>query len=104
MFFLMQARHHPGMDARRDMLRPEHRDWNRSGGGGLVSVLTGSALWAPDGTPVGHWGIIEAPDLDTAQAYGAGDPFVTGGVVADITFTRMADGFPADRISPRMTV
>ena len=41
MFFLMQARHHPDMDATRDALRPAHRDWNRSGGNGMVSVLTG---------------------------------------------------------------
>ncbi len=103
MFFLMQARHHPDMDATRDALRPAHRDWNRSGGNGMVSVLTGSALWAPDGTPIGHWGIVEAPGLAEVEAYGAGDPFVSGGVVAELSFTRMADGFAADRIHPRMT-
>ena len=104
MFFLMRCTHRPDADAARDALRPSHRDWNRSGGGGLVSVLTGSALWAEDGTALGHWGILEAASLQDARAYIDGDPFVTGGVVAEIELTRMADGFAADRINPRMTV
>ena len=104
MYFLMECRHHPGRDADRDRLRPIHRDWNRSGAEGQVSVIAGSALWADDGTALGHWGIIEAPSRAAAEAYVTGDPFVTGGVVADWRLTRMADSFAADRISPRLTV
>ncbi|GAB4260921.1 MAG: hypothetical protein Kow0013_04950 [Pararhodobacter sp.] len=103
MFFLMHCRHHPGQDAVRDALRPAHRDWVRSGGEGVVSVLTGSALWSDTGETSGHWGILEAPTPDAARAFAEGDPFATGGIVAEITLTRLADSFAADRISPRMT-
>ncbi|MFN4100515.1 MAG: YciI family protein [Pararhodobacter sp.] len=103
MFFLMRCTHRPDADADRDHLRPTHREWNKSGGEGLVSVLTGSALWDADGVAIGHWGILEAESLENARAYLAGDPFVTGGVVTDTDLTRMADGFAADRIHPRMT-
>ena len=104
MYYLMRCTHRPGADADRDRLRPEHREWNRSGGQGLVSVLTGSALWDPEGVAIGHWGILEAPTLDAARAYLQGDPFVREGVVTETELTRMADGFAADRINPRMTI
>ncbi|HPD91253.1 MAG: hypothetical protein H6900_13880 [Rhodobacter sp.] len=104
MFFLMRCDHHPGMDGARDRLRPAHRDWNRSGGAGRVSVIHGSALWDDAGVAIGHWGLIEAATPEAARAYLDGDPFVTGGVVATIALTRLADSFAADRISPRMTV
>jgi uncharacterized protein YciI len=104
MFFLMNCRHYPDQDATRDALRPQHRAWVRSGGQGLVSVLTGSAQWADDGTALGHWGILEAPTPEAARAFTDGDPFAMGGVVAQSTVTRLADGFTADRINPRMTV
>ncbi len=104
MFFLMRCDHHPGQDAARDRLRPAHRDWNRSGGAGRVSVIIGAALWADDGTPLGHWGILQAATPGDARAYLDGDPFVTGGVVAGTTLTRIADSFAADRINPRMSV
>ncbi len=103
MFFLMHCSHRPNADADRDRLRPAHRDWNKSGGEGRVSVLTGSALWDADGVATGHWGILEAPSLAAARAYTDGDPFVTGGVVTQVSLTRMADSFTADRINPRMT-
>lgn len=103
MFFLMTCLHHPNRAAQRDRLRPAHRDWVRSGGAGRVSVLIGSALWGDDGTPAGHWGILEAETLAAAHAFADGDPFATGGVVATATLTRLADGFMADRIAPRMT-
>lgn len=103
MFVLMRCLHKPGADAERDALRPTHRDWNKSGGEGLVSVITGSALRAPDGTAIGHWGILEAESLDKARAYIDGDPFTRSGIVTDIELTRMADGFAADRINPRIT-
>ena len=104
MFFLMRCDHHPGMEATRDRLRPAHRDWNRSGAEGRVSVIHGSALWDDASVAIGHWGLIEAPSVEEARRYIDGDPFVTGGVVATITLTRLADSFAADRISPRLTV
>lgn len=103
MFFLMECRHHPGRDADRDRLRPIHRDWVKSGGEGLASVLIGSALWSDDGTALGHWGLLETTTPAAARAFAEGDPFATGGVVADIALTRLADTFMADRIAPRMT-
>ena len=103
MFFLMRCTHRPGADADRDRLRPAHRDWNRSGADGLVSVLTGSALWDEWGAALGHWGIIEAASAADARAYIDGDPFVTGGIVTEIELTRMADTYPAERINPRIT-
>ncbi|MCB1389798.1 MAG: hypothetical protein KDK12_11765 [Rhodobacteraceae bacterium] len=104
MFFLMECRHHPGKDADRDRLRPAHRDWVKTGGGGLCSVLIGSALWADDGLALGHWGILEADTPEAARAFAAGDPFAREGVVEATAVTRLADTFMADRISPRMTV
>lgn len=103
MFFLMTCDHHPNKDADRDRLRPDHRTWVRNGGQGLVSVLTGSAQWAEDGTVIGHWGVLEAPTPVAAQAFTDGDPFSTGGVVASSTVTRLADGFAAERIRPRLS-
>ena len=103
MLFLMECHHHAGAAEARDALRPAHRQWVASGGQGLASVLIGSALWADDGAALGHWGILEAPTAEAARAFAEGDPFATGGVVAALTLTRLADTFMADRISPRMT-
>lgn len=104
MFFLMKNRHHPGKDAERDRLRPAHRDWVRSGGGGFASVLIGSALWNEVGEAIGHWGVLEAKTETQARAFTEGDPFATEGVVAEIRLTRLADTFQADRIPVRMTI
>jgi uncharacterized protein YciI len=103
MFFLMECRHHPNQDAARDRLRPAHRDWVRSGGNGLVSVLIGSALWDEAGEAVGHWGVLEAAGAAEAHAFAEGDPYDAAGVVAQTTFTRLADSLQAERISERMT-
>jgi uncharacterized protein YciI len=103
MFFLMECRHHPDASAQREALRPTHRDWVRTGGGGLASVLIGSALWDDTGAGIGHWGILEAETEAKARAFAEGDPFAKGGVVANLTLTRLADTFMADRINPRMT-
>ncbi|MCA2011273.1 YciI family protein [Cereibacter sphaeroides] len=104
MYFLMRCTHRENADEARDALRPAHREWNRSGANGLVSVITGSALWTDEGVALGHWGVIEAASMADARTYIEGDPFVTGGVVTGIELTRMADGFAADRINPRLTV
>ena len=103
MFFLMECRHHPGKDADRDAARPAHRDWVRSGGDGRASVLIGSALWDAAGTAIGHWGVLEAATEAEARAFAEGDPFVTTGIVAETTLTRLADTFQADRVANRMT-
>lgn len=100
MFFLMECMHHPDMDARRDDLRSEHRAWVTSGGAGLVRVLVGSATLNADETAQGHFGILQADDLAAAQAFAQGDPFAMGGVVSNNKFTRLADGFQAQRIDP----
>lgn len=103
MFFLMECHHHSGKDAERDRLRPKHRDWVRTGGDGLASVLLGSALWDSAGTAIGHWGILEADSEANARAFADGDPFAAEGVVAEISITRLADSFQAERIADRMT-
>ena len=100
MYFLMVCRHNPDVDALRDELRPKHRDWVKSGGDGLATVLTGSALWDSDGTGIGNFGILEADSLEKAEAFAHNDPFALGGVVRSVEFTRLADGFQAGRIDP----
>lgn len=100
----MTNTHHPAQDAARDRLRPAHRDWVKSGGNGLASVLIGSAMWSEDGQAIGHWGVLEAASEAEARAFAEGDPFVTGGVVADIAITRLTDTFQAARIADRMSV
>lgn len=100
MYFLMVCQHHPDMYALRDLLRPAHRAWVASGGDGLASVLTGSALWDSDGTGIGNFGILSAETETAARAFADGDPFAQGGVVCEITLTRLADTFQAGRIQP----
>lgn len=102
MFFLMICHHHrgEGIAALRDSLRPAHRDWVATGGGGLAQVLTGSALWDEAGEGIGNFGILAATDEGAARAFAEGDPFAKGGVVASFTLTRLADGFQAGRIDP----
>ncbi|MDD7972057.1 YciI family protein [Roseinatronobacter alkalisoli] len=102
MFFLMICKHHdrPETAALRDELRPQHRDWVASGGGGLAVVLTGSAIWDDAGQGTGNFGILQADNEARARAFAEGDPFFSGGVVQSITLTRLADTFRADRITP----
>ncbi|MHA7888632.1 MULTISPECIES: YciI family protein [Roseicyclus] len=102
MYFLMICRHGDQAEiaALRDALRAEHRAWVRTGGDGLARVLTGSALWDEAGAGIGNFGILEAETEADARGFAEGDPFATGGVVARITLTRLADGFRADRIVP----
>lgn len=100
MYFLMVCDHHPSCDAARDRLRPDHRAWVASGGGGLARVLVGSALWDADGRGIGNFGLLEAESEAAARAFAEGDPFAKGGVIARITLTRLADTFPAARIAP----
>lgn len=102
MFFLMICRHHdaPEIPALRDTLRPAHRDWVASGGDGLAVVLTGAALWDDTGAGIGNFGVLQAASEARARAFAENDPFAKGGVVRDITLTRLADTFRAERIQP----
>jgi uncharacterized protein YciI len=100
MFFLMICHHHAGVDALRDDLRPRHRDWVATGGNGLARVLTGAALWDDAGAGIGNFGILEAATAAQARAFAEGDPFATGGLIREITLTRLADTFQAARIDP----
>lgn len=101
MFFLMECCHHPGKDAERDRLRAAHRNWVRSGGG-VASVLIGSAIWDGQGRAIGNFGIIEAESEQNARAFADGDPFSVNGIVSSTRLTRLADSFQEHRID-RMT-
>lgn len=102
MFFLMVCDHAKTADiaTRRDAARADHRDWVTSGGGGLVKVLTGSAIWNADGEGIGNFGILQAETEEKARAFAEGDPFYISGIVTGYTMTRLADGFRAERIDP----
>lgn len=102
MYFLMVCHHNDGDDIarKRDELRPLHRDWVASGGNGLAVVLTGAALWDDAGNGIGNFGVLQAPDAASARSFAEGDPFAKGGVVRDMTLTRLADTFRAERIDP----
>jgi len=102
-FFLMTCRHHAGQQDARDRHRPAHRDWVAGGGGGTVSVLLGSALLDADGSAVGNWGVLEAPDAATARRFADGDPFAGAGIVAGIEITPLPDTFQAERIARPMS-
>ena len=53
-----------------------------TGGGGLAKVLIGSALTEDDGeTPVGNFGVLEAPTREAAQAFAESDPYARAGLV-----------------------
>lgn len=103
MYFLMECRHHPDKDADRDTYRPAHRDWVKSGGNGLASVLIGSALWDDGACSVGNFGILEAGTETDARLFAEGDPFAKAGIVSQISLTRLPDAFQAHRIAERMT-
>ncbi|WP_439138605.1 YciI family protein [Roseicyclus sp.] len=102
MFFLMICHHHDGPEigALRDSLRPAHRAWVASGGDGVAIVLTGSALMNEAGIGIGNFGILQAETEAAARSFAHSDPFATGGVVREITLTRLADTFRAERIMP----
>ena len=104
MFFLMKCLHRPGMDERRDEVRPKHREWVKSGGEGLAVVLIGSALVDECGASIGNFGVLSAKDEASARAFAEGDPFNAAGIVDTIEIARLADSFQAHRIAEPMTV
>jgi uncharacterized protein len=92
---------------RRDaaVLREQHRDAHRqhvaTGGGGLAKVLIGSALTDDDGeTPIGNFGVLEAPSREAAQAFAENDPYALAGLIDSIEVTALATRFQAHRIDP----
>lgn len=101
MFFLMICHHMPDVAELRDKVRPEHRAHVASGGGGLVGVLTGSAMREDTlETGIGNFGILQADSIEKARAFAENDPFNVKGVVERIEIIRLADSFQAHRIDP----
>lgn len=102
MYWLMTCRHRVDGDAA--ALRAAHREAHRAhvaSGGGVARVLVGSALTADDGeTPIGNFGVLEAPSREAALAFAHGDPYARAGLVASIDVTALANRFPAGRIDP----
>ncbi len=101
MYWLMICRHKPGMAELREQHRDAHRRHVATGGGGLARVLIGSALTEDDATtPLGNFGILEAPTREAAQAFADNDPFTLAGLVDTIEVTALASRFQAHRIDP----
>ena len=101
MHWLMICRHRPDQDALRAEVREAHRAHVLSGHGGRVRVLIGSALTEDDATrAVGNFGVLEAPDRETALAFAEADPYARAGIVETIEITALAATFQAHRIDP----
>lgn len=101
MYWLMICRHRPGADELRAAHREAHRAHVASGGGGLARVLIGSALTEDDAeTPLGNFGVLEAPTREAAQAFAEADPYARAGLVETIEIVALASRFQADRIRP----
>src|ERR671921_3034807 len=101
MYWLMTCRHKRDRLQLREQHREDHRAHVATGGGGLATVLMGSALTDDDGeTPVGNFGVLEAPSREAAQAFAENDPFARAGIVESIEITALAARFQAHRIDP----
>ncbi|HZH53559.1 MAG TPA: YciI family protein [Microvirga sp.] len=101
MYWLMICRHKSGMTDLREQHREAHRQHVATGGGGLAKVLIGSALTGDDAeTPLGNFGILEAPSREAAHAFAQNDPFALAGLVESIEITALASRFQAHRIDP----
>ncbi len=101
MYWLMTCRHRPDVTALREQHRDAHRQHVATGGGGLARVLIGSALTADDGeTPIGNFGVLEAPTREAAQAFAENDPYARADLVESIEIVALASRFQAHRIDP----
>src|SRR3954454_4175915 len=101
MYWLMTCRHRPDGHALREQHREAHRAHVATGGGGLARVLIGSALTADDGeTPIGNFGVLEAPTREAAQAFAENDPYARADLVESIEIVALASRFQAHRIDP----
>jgi uncharacterized protein YciI len=101
MYWLMTCRHKRDRLHLREQHRDAHREHVATGGGGLAAVLIGSALTEDDGeTPIGNFGVLEAPTREAAQAFAETDPFARAGIVESIEIVALPSRFPARRITP----
>ncbi|MBB3017400.1 hypothetical protein FHR70_000440 [Microvirga lupini] len=101
MYWLMICRHKSGMEEQREQHRDAHRQHVATGGGGIAKVLIGSALTEDDAeSPLGNFGILEAPTREAAQAFAENDPFARAGLVEAIEITALSSRFQAQRIDP----
>jgi len=101
MYWLMICRHRANATELREQHRDAHHRHVATGGGGIAKVLIGSALTDDDGeTPIGNFGILEAPTREAAQAFAENDPFAIVGLVDSIEITALASRFQAQRIDP----
>ncbi len=67
----------------------------------MARVLIGSALTADDGeTPIGNFGVLEAPTREAAQSFAEQDPYARAGLVESIEIVALASRFQAHRIDP----
>ena len=97
----MTCRHRPNGAHLREQHRKGHRHHIATGGGGVARVLIGSALTEDDGeTPIGNFGVLEAPSREAAQAFAENDPFALAGLVESIEIKALASRFQAHRIDP----
>src|SRR5687768_17078663 len=104
MYWLMLCRHKPGMAQLREQHRDAHRQHVARGGGGIVRVLIGSSLTEDDAeSPLGNFGILEAPTRDAAWAFADNYPFARAGLVESIEIIALASRFQAYRIDPMTT-
>jgi uncharacterized protein YciI len=101
MYWLMTCRHRADLLEAREQHRDAHRLHVATGGGGLAKVLIGGALTGDDGeTPIGNFGVLEAPSREAAQAFAESDPFTVAGIVESIEIVAVASRFQAHRINP----
>ena len=101
MYWLMTCRHRSDGDDLRQRHREAHRQHVATGGGGVAKVLIGSALTGDDGeTPIGNFGVLEAPSREAARRFAETDPYAVAGLVESIEITALASRFQAHRIDP----
>jgi uncharacterized protein YciI len=97
----MICRHRPNASDLREQHQDTHRRHVSTGGDGLAKVLIGSALTDDDGeTPIGNFGVLEAPSREAAVAFARQDPYALAGCVESIEITALASRFQAHRIDP----
>jgi uncharacterized protein len=85
--FVLRNIYKPGVDARRIEVRPQHLDYVRALGSGLV--LAGPLLGDDGETVTGSMLVIEMPDRAAAEAFARHDPYA----IADLFETMEAAFF-----------